>query len=119
MVDVIAEFTLEPDVTYTADIKVETSVKDHDKLSNLDLPNQHPIEAITDLRELLDRADTFVYEQSIASDTWEIEHNLDKFPSVTIVDSAGSVYYANVQYVDSNKIIVTMNGATTGKAYLN
>lgn len=98
---------------------VQISSNKHDKLIDRDLPDQHPIEAITNLKELLERADTFVFEQSIASDTWEIEHNLNKFPSVTIVDSAGTAYYAAVQYESKNKIIVTMNGATTGKAYLN
>ena len=92
---------------------------DHNKLYNRELPDQHPIEAITGLEEALRRADTFVFEQAIASDTWEIEHNLNKHPSVTVVDSAGTVFYPAVQYIDENNIIITMNGATTGKAYLN
>lgn len=111
-----AEFTIEPDVTYKADIEIATAIKDHNLLNNRDLPNQHPIEAIAGLQEALD---TFIFEQSVASDTWEIEHNLDKFPSVTIVDSAGTVYYPAVHYDSSNKVTVTMNGATTGKAFLN
>jgi len=119
MVDVNVDFTLTPDVSYIADIKVETATRDHDALINRDLPDQHPISAITGLEEALRRADTFVFEQAVASDTWEIEHNLNKFPSVTIVDSAGTVYYPAVQYIDENNVIVTMNGATTGKAYLN
>lgn len=61
----------------------------------------------------------FVFEQGIASDVWEIEHNLNKKPSVTIVDSADNIITAEVEYIDTNNIIVRMNGATTGKAYLN
>lgn len=64
-------------------------------------------------------ASTFIYEQAIASDTWEITHNLGKKPSVTVVDSADNVFYPAVQYINENKLVVTMNGATTGKAYLN
>lgn len=119
MVDVVAEFTLEPDVTYTADIEVQTSIKKHNKLENRDLPDQHPIEAITDLRDILNRLWTFTFEQSIASNTWEITHNLGRNPSVVVVDSAGNVFYPAVQYVNENQLIVTMNGETTGKAYLN
>lgn len=62
---------------------------------------------------------TFIYEQAQASDTWYIQHNLNKYPSVEIVDSSGKKFFPEVQWVDENNIIVTMNGATTGKAYLN
>lgn len=64
-------------------------------------------------------ASTFIYEQGVASDTWEIEHNLGKKPSVTVVDSADNIITAEVEYINNNNIVVRMNGATTGKAYLN
>lgn len=120
MVDVAVDFRLEPDVTYTADIVVETSVKDHDKLNHRDYPDQHPISAITGLEEALLNADkTFVFEQGIASDTWNITHNLNKYPSVTVVDSAGNEVIAEVVYTDTNNCVVTMTAAFKGKAYLN
>ena len=62
---------------------------------------------------------TYVHEQGIASETWEIEHNLNKFPTVVLVDSAGTTFGAAVTYNSSNKCTIHMNGATTGKAYLN
>lgn len=113
------DFALQPDVTYTADIKTETATKDHDKLRNRDLPNQHPIEAITGLEDILGKLWTFTYEQASASDSWLIVHNLGRKPSVVVVDSADNVFYPAVQYIDLNTVLVTMNGATTGKAYLN
>ncbi|GEM_PF-6023053 len=64
-------------------------------------------------------SETFVFEQGIASDVWEIEHNLGKYPSVSLVDSAGTQFEAAVEYIDENNVTVRMNGATTGKAYLN
>ena len=91
----------------------------HDNLTNRDLPDQHPIEAITNLRDILNRLWTFTYEQGVASDTWTITHNLGRKPSVVVVDSADNVFYPAVQYIDLNTLVVTMNGATTGKAYLN
>ena len=114
-----ADFTVQPDVEYIADIKVETAIKDHDKLSNRSLPDQHPIEAITDLRDILNRLWTFTYEQASPSDTWVITHNLGRHPSVTIVDSSNNVFTPAVSYPSENQCIVEMNGATTGKAYLN
>lgn len=145
---VSAEFQVQPDVTFTADIKTEPSTRDHDRLYNRDLPEQHPIDAITGLREALNESDakiqtekeeriaadadlqeqidnidvtddTFVYEQGIASDVWVITHNLNKYPSITLVDSAGTVFKAKEEYNSANQITVYLNGATTGKAYLN
>ena len=62
---------------------------------------------------------TFEFEQAIASDTWVIEHNLNKHPSVTLVDSAGTQFIAQVEYNDFNTVTVYINGETKGKAYLN
>jgi len=62
---------------------------------------------------------TYIHEQGIASDTWVINHKLGKFPSVTVVDSAGMVFDTSVQYNDENTCTVYINGATKGKAYLN
>ena len=61
----------------------------------------------------------FAYVQSTASATWDIEHPLNKFPSVTVVDSAGSVVVGEVQYISNSEVIVTFNGAVSGTAYLN
>lgn len=61
----------------------------------------------------------FVYIQSSASNVWEITHNLNKYPSVTVVDSAGSVVVGEVLYNNTNKVTITFIGAFSGKAYLN
>lgn len=91
----------------------------HDDLTGRNLPNQHTIESITGLTEALERANTFVFEQAIPSATWQITHNLDKHPSVTVVDTADNVIYPAVQYIDNNSCVVTFNAASKGKAYLN
>ncbi|MBQ2285197.1 MAG: hypothetical protein II244_05995 [Clostridia bacterium] len=61
----------------------------------------------------------FVFEQGIASDTWIIVHNLGKKPSVILTDSAGTEFKAHVEYNTLDQLTVYINGATTGKAYLN
>lgn len=62
----------------------------------------------------------FEFEQGIASDTWVIEHNLGKKPSITVVDSADSVIgIFKADYDGENKVTLRFNGAFTGKAYLN
>lgn len=139
---VSAEFQVQPDVTFTADIKTETGTKDHTQLINRDLPDQHPIDAITGLREALDNvvnnieggsnievdhqgdraiinSTTFIFEQGIASDVWVITHNLNKAPSITLIDSSGAEFQARKVYNSLNQVTIYLNGATTGKAYLN
>lgn len=92
----------------------------HDVLLNRDLPDQHPIEAITGLHDILNKLWTFTYEQGVASDTWTITHNLGRNPSVIIVDSAGSVQIPDqITYDNENKITIQFIGAFAGKAFLN
>jgi hypothetical protein len=62
---------------------------------------------------------TYLHNQSTPSNIWNIEHNLDKYPSVTVVDSGGSVVEGEVDYIDRNNITLTFSGAFSGRAYLN
>lgn len=62
---------------------------------------------------------TFVYNQTISSNVWEIKHDLDKYPAVTVVDSGGSVVIGEVVYIDKNNVRITFTSAFGGKAYFN
>ena len=62
---------------------------------------------------------SYVFEQGIAADTWNIIHNLDKYPSVTVVDSAGTKVECVITYINSNECELKFNAAFKGKAYLN
>lgn len=107
--------------TQVKSINVKSSAH-HDDLTGRDLPDQHPIDAISGLREaLLEVSDkTFVFEQSIASDTWHIVHTLNKRASCVAVDSAGEVQIPDeIKYVSDNEIIVIFLAPFAGKAYLN
>ena len=62
---------------------------------------------------------TFVYNQAISSNVWEIKHDLDKYPAVTVVDSGGSVVIGEIVYIDKNNVRITFTSAFSGKAYFN
>lgn len=64
-------------------------------------------------------ATTYIHEQAIASDTWEIEHNLNKKPSIMVVDTADTVIEGAENYIDENNVVIHFNSAIKGKAYLN
>lgn len=61
----------------------------------------------------------FVFEQGVPSDTWVIAHNLNRFPSVTVVDSAGETWCITPTYDSPNQITVHFAFAFSGKAFLN
>lgn len=68
----------------------------------------------------LDVADAnYVHEQSEASSEWVIVHNLNKYPAVSIIDSAGDEVVGNIHYDSLNQVTITFIGAFKGKATLN
>lgn len=67
---------------------------------------------------------TYTHTQSGASATWTITHNLNKFPSVTVIDSGDSVVQGEILYNSANQLTITffaggVESAFSGKAYLN
>lgn len=62
---------------------------------------------------------TYVHEQSMPAAVWTINHNQDRFPSVTVVDTAGTVVYGSVQYTSSTQVVLTFLAPFSGYAYLN
>ena len=61
----------------------------------------------------------FVFSQNVASATWNVQHNLDKFPSCTMVLSTGQQGFGDVTFIDENNLTITFASAETGKAYIN
>lgn len=70
-------------------------------------------------KEQIGKSTTYTHNQLAAAKTWDINHNLGKFPSVSIVDSAGTVVIGDVTYVDSNNIQLSFTSDFSGVAYLN
>ncbi len=62
---------------------------------------------------------TFVFTQGVASTTWNIQHNLGKFPSVSVVNTNDFVIHGEVEYIDNNNVTLTFSAGFTGKAFLN
>jgi hypothetical protein len=63
--------------------------------------------------------ETYTFVQAGASATWTVQHNLDKFPSVTMVLSTGQKGYGDIVYIDENNLTITFASAESGKAYMN
>jgi len=61
----------------------------------------------------------FVYTQAVAASIWNVQHDLDKFPSVSIVNDDNTQVFGSVEYVDNNNLIITFTAPFSGKAYMN
>ena len=61
----------------------------------------------------------YVHNQSQPLDTWSITHNLNKYPSVTVIDSAGSKVEGSVTYISNEEIKIEFSSPFSGKAILN
>ena len=61
----------------------------------------------------------YIHIQGLSSSLWNITHNLNKFPSVSVIDSDNKLVVGEVQYQDQNNLTVTFSGSFSGKAYIN
>ena len=59
-----------------------------------------------------------IHTQGTASTEWVITHTLGGRPSVTVVDSAGTVVIGEVQYDSNTQVTVSFTAAFSGYAYL-
>ena len=62
---------------------------------------------------------TFVFTQGVPATTWNIQHNLGKFPSVSVVNNNDLLMNGEITYIDNNNITCNFSAAFAGKAYLN
>lgn len=61
----------------------------------------------------------YTHDQSSPTTVWSVTHNLGRRPSVTVVDTAGTVWVGKVEYLSDNAVRISFGAAFAGKAYLN
>jgi hypothetical protein len=61
----------------------------------------------------------YLHDQTSASATWNVTHSLNKNPSVTVVDTAGTEVVGEVDYLTLNSLTITFTAPFSGKAFLN
>ena len=62
---------------------------------------------------------TFVFTQGAPAVQWTVQHNLNKFPSVSVVNNNNIVINGEVTYIDANNVQLNFSAGFAGKAYLN
>jgi hypothetical protein len=66
----------------------------------------------------------YYHTQAIASNTWNVNHGLNRFPNITLRDGSGTMMEGEVSYVDTNNVTIVFKKAgvpfaLTGFAYLS
>ena len=104
----------------------DTVITDGDKLLGTDATNNNRTVNIEvgSLKTYMEdnaefNSETTVFNQSSASNTWTIPHNLGKYPSVYTEDSSGNIIIGQVDYQNDNSLTITFSADTTGVASLN
>ena len=88
---------------------VDSSTNETKKVKVADLLNSN--QALADKN--------YVHNQVTVSSTWVVAHNLNKFPSVTVVDSAGTTVVGEITHNSINQATITFSAPFSGKAYFN
>jgi len=86
-------------------------IEDENKVFLTSLDKQNLLDSLT--------KENYIHNQIMASSVWTINHTLNKFPSINIVDSAGSLVIGDVAYTSLSQIVVSFTAPFSGIAYLN
>jgi len=62
---------------------------------------------------------TFRFSQSMPDSTWQVNHNLEKYPAVSITDTSGNEVEGEVRHIDQNNLVLNFSAAFAGYADLN
>ena len=61
---------------------------------------------------------SFNFTQSLASASWHVNHGLNKYPSVTVLDSSNDLVDCDIVYIDYNNLTINAEYPFTGTAYI-
>ena len=60
----------------------------------------------------------FIFRQNVPASVWNINHNLNKYPTCVVLDSANSKVYGDESYPDLNNMTLTFTSTFSGIATL-
>ena len=61
----------------------------------------------------------FTFVQSTPEAVWVVDHTLETFPSVTVVNYSGETVEGDVTYESNSRVVVRFSAAFSGIVYLN
>jgi len=61
--------------------------------------------------------DSYIHTQTVAATQWIVNHNLNKYPKVTVVNDINVEVVADVVYTNTNQVIISFSDPFFGKAF--
>jgi hypothetical protein len=61
----------------------------------------------------------YIHNQTIPAAQWSVQHNLNKYPSASVMLPSGHIGIADITHIDQNNLTITFAGDETGKAIIN
>lgn len=61
----------------------------------------------------------YVHNQNTVASEWVITHNLNKIPSIVILDENNNTIIGDIEYININNVVIRFNSAFSGQAILN
>jgi hypothetical protein len=95
---------------------VETVEKATNRINHT---GSQPASTISDFNQAVLQRIARVHVQNQTSNTWVIIHDLGYYPSITVVDSGGTVVVGQVDYNSINQATVSFSSSFSGRAYLS
>ena len=112
--------SITPDGTLSATGEGGSGTTDYTALTNLPTLNGVKITGNKTAADYGIKEDkTYVFSQAFATMEWNITHNLNKYPSVIVVDDNFVQVMAEIQYVNLNTVKIKFTQGFTGKVFLN
>lgn len=99
--------------------QVSPGVWDWRNVTEVVIGNQETIDMITEVAMQAGGDKNHVHHQEVPSATWVIDHNLNKYPSIRVEDSARNDVVGDYDYDSANRVTLRFSGAFSGTAYLN
>lgn len=62
-------------------------------------------------------ATSYIHEQTVGANQWIVNHNLNKYPKVTIVNDINVEVIGDIVYTNTNQVIISFSIPFVGKAY--
>lgn len=124
-IDIFTPSALSIDISTTdpmssTSVEVTNCSKNYNALAQKPSINGVVLEGDKTTEELkIDCDKTYYHIQSTASDTWVIVHGLNKYPSVSVINSAGDEVIGDIIYNDINQVTIKFKGSFKGSATLN
>lgn len=75
------------------------------------------LEKTKGITELVDK--NYIHEQIQAANIWIVQHNLNKYPAVSVVDTGKNEIVGDIKHIDKNNLTINFSHAFSGMAFLN